>query len=106
MIGLIIMIAAAIRLKTNFSADLIPGINGGYYPLLARNILETGSINYPDAPLVHWLGAGLGAIIRLVTCLPVDSAILVSSRLIDSLIPPLIAVPVYLLSRQIQPVTE
>jgi len=106
MIGLIIMIAAAIRLKTNFSADLIPGINGGYYPLLARNILETGSMNYPDAPLVHWLCASLGAIIQLVTGLSIDNALIASARLIDSLIPPLVAVPVYFLSKQVYPVME
>lgn len=105
-IGLIILIAAAIRLKTNFSADLIPGINGGYYPLLARNILETGSMNYPDAPLVHWLCAGLGAIIQAITGLTIDNALIASARLIDSLIPPLVAVPVYLLSRQVYPDME
>ncbi len=105
-IGLLILIAAAIRLKTNFSADLIPGINGGYYPLLARNILETGSMNYPDAPLVHWLCAGLSAIIQAVTGLSIDNSIISSARLIDSLIPPLVAVPVYLVSRNMYPDME
>lgn len=94
-----LLLAEIIRLRLNFGQELIPGINGGYYPLLSRNLLEFGSIRYPDAPLVHWLTAGLSWVIGAVSGLTVDQSTILSVRLLDSLIPPLACIPVFLFAK-------
>jgi len=48
-----------LRLVFNFSYELIPGINGGYYPLQIRTVLESGRLGFPDMPLYFYLNAGL-----------------------------------------------
>jgi len=94
--AIVMLLAIIIRMRLDFGQELIPGINGGYYPLLSRNLLEYGSIRYPDAPLVHWLTAGLSWLIGVITGLSRDQASILSVRLLDSLIPPLACIPVFL----------
>ncbi len=96
-----ILLAILIRTHLNFSQELIPGVNGGYYPLLARNLLDFNSVRYPDAPLVHWLIAGISWLIGLLTDLTRDQSVIAAAKLFDSAIPPLTAIPVYLASREI-----
>lgn len=95
----IILLAMLIRTRINFPSELIPGINGGYYPLLVRNLLEYGSIRYPDAPLVYWIQAFISVIIRLFSGIDTDQAVLLASRMFDSFIPPLTCIPVFLAAR-------
>jgi len=45
---LIILIVIAIRLAINFKSELMPGVNGIYYPLQVRSILENGKLAFPD----------------------------------------------------------
>lgn len=96
---LIILLAGILRARINFSSELIPGINGGYYPLLVRNLLEYGSIRYPDAPLVYWVQAIISLIIKLFSGMTIDQSVLLASRLFDSFIPPLTCIPVFLFAR-------
>jgi hypothetical protein len=95
----LLLLAVAIRFRLNFSQELLPGINGGYYPLLSRNLLEFRSIRYPDAPLVHWLTAGLSWVIGAVSQLTVDQTTILSVRLLDSLIHPLACIPLFLFAK-------
>ena len=95
----LILIAGFIRARINFSSGLIPGINGGYYPLLVRNLLEYGSIRYPDTQLIYWIQAPLSLLTRLLTGLSTDQSILLSTRIFDSFIPPLTCIPVFLFAR-------
>ncbi|MFH0761153.1 MAG: hypothetical protein V2A67_06590 [Bacteroidota bacterium] len=99
----VMLLAVIIRIRLNFGQELLPGINGGYYPLLSRNLLEYGSIRYPDAPLVHWLTAGLSWMIGVVSGLSKDHAAILSVRLLDSLIPPLACIPVFLYAYRFVP---
>jgi len=94
-----ILLAGFIRARINFSSEMIPGINGGYYPLLVRNLVEYGSIRYPDAPLVYWIQAIISMIIRLFSAMNIDQSVLLASRLFDSFIPPLTCLPVFLVAR-------
>ena len=94
-----ILLAGLIRARINFSSEMIPGINGGYYPLLVRNLLEYGSIRYPDAPLVYWIQALISLIIKFFSGMNIDQAVLLASRLFDSFIPPLTCLPVFLVAR-------
>ena len=93
----LVLLAMVIRLMTNFRLELIPGINGGYYPLIARNLLEFNSLRYPDAPFIHWIIAGVGRLTSLIGGVSTNQALLISSRLIDSLIPPLTCIPILLI---------
>jgi hypothetical protein len=95
-----ILIAAYIRTRINFSSEMIPGINGGYYPLLVRNFLEFGSIRYPDTPLVYWIQALISLIIRCFSGISIDQSVLLASRIFDSFVPPLTCLPVFLLARE------
>lgn len=98
---LFVFIAILIRLHTQFSQELIPGINGGYYPLLARNILESGRMNYPDAPLIHYFNAFVAKLISLITGKTTDASVLLAVRLTDSLIPPLVILPLLGFARRL-----
>ncbi|MFA6481379.1 MAG: hypothetical protein WCW62_02290 [Bacteroidales bacterium] len=97
---LIILMASLLRARLNFSSAMIPGINGGYYPLLVRNLIEFGSVRYPDAPLVYWIQGGMTYLIRLLSGLSLDQSVLLASRLFDSIIPTLAYIPVFLHARE------
>jgi hypothetical protein len=99
MILAIILIASTIRARINFSSEMIPGINGGYYPLLVRNLLEYGSIRYPDTPLIYWIQAFLSLIINIFNGSGFDHSVLMSSKIFDSIVPPLTCVPVFLFAK-------
>ena len=86
------------RLIVNFSHDLIPGIGGGYYPLQIRTILETGQLAFRDMPLYFYLNASIVKIIWLISGNEDDQMILLVTRILDSMIPPLMVIPFYKLS--------
>jgi len=91
--GLIFLLAVAVRLFFNFSQELIPGINGGYYPLQVRCILDDGFPGFADMPLLFYLDAG---IIRLITLFGIplnDFLILYTIKIIDSLSIPMLLIP-------------
>lgn len=90
---LILSIAIGIRFRLNFSIETIPGVNGGYYALLARNILETGQPNYPDNPMIHWMIAGLAGFIRWIASMPLNDSVILAVKLFDTIVPPLIVFP-------------
>jgi len=46
-------LSTAIRFFFNFSQELIPGVNGGYYPLQVRSILMEGHLGFSDMPLLE-----------------------------------------------------
>ena len=97
--ALIAVLAAGwiLRAKAGFVPGLIPGVNGAYYLIQARAILHTGALGIPDFPLLFYLQAGLGALFSLFT--PMNRAIFIAVRLTDTIIPVLIAVPIFLFVR-------
>ncbi len=101
LIAALILLTAWLRARISGSSPLLPGINGGYYPLLVRNLIETGSLRYPDTPLVYWIQAPLSLFIRLFQGQDTDSAVIMASRLFDAIVPALTCIPVYLFSRKV-----
>ena len=99
LIALITVLVAGwiLRAQVTVVHDLIPGVNGAYYLIQARAILHTGALGIPDFPLLFYLQAGLGALFSLFT--PMNRAIFIAVRLTDTIIPVLIAVPVFLFVR-------
>ncbi len=96
------LIALLIKLYFEFRIELIPGINGGYYPVQTRSILENGTLALVDMPVVFYLNA---LIIKLIswfsTGYDMNHQILVTSKVLGSIFIPLILVPLYFISKQI-----
>jgi len=73
-----------------FSTDLPPGINGAYYPLQTRSILETGVTGTSDFPLLFYIYALFSYIPYMFAG---NRGILFTTRILDVLLPGLISVP-------------
>ncbi len=86
-----------LRLIFNFTYDLIPGINGGYYPLQVRTLLDSGHLGFSDMPLYFYLNAFIVKIASFFTTIDTDPLIIYTSKLIDSISMPLIVIPIYLI---------
>ena len=101
MVALLAIIAAGIAARAwlLWSTPLVPGMNGGYYLVQARALLEHGRLGIPDLPLTFVLQAGIAKLLQLVTGRGLEPSILLSVRLCDALLPPLVSVPVFLLGR-------
>lgn len=92
-----------IRLYFNFSQDLIPGVNGGYYPLQVRSILTNGQLGFSDMPLLFYLDAFFIKIISLFGFTITDTLILNAVKLVDSFSIPLLLIPLYKIIRLSKP---
>ncbi|MBI5422824.1 MAG: hypothetical protein HZA32_01970 [Opitutae bacterium] len=86
--------ASAMRAWLQFSTPLAPGMNGAYYFVQARALLEHGRLGIPDLPLTFWLQAGLARLVAAITGWPLDDAIVFAVKLADSVLPPMAALPI------------
>lgn len=93
-------IAVTCRAFLHVSTPYAPGMNGAYYLVQARAILEHGSLGIPDLPLTFHLHALLAWLIQHLSPLGQSDAILWSVRFCDSVLPPLTAIPIFLLFRR------
>lgn len=98
-LALIIGLAAFIRGRINFAGPLMPGVNGPYYPVQVRSILETGRLGFPDFPLVFYLEALVARLLFALRLGSFSDCIMWASKGFDAVFPTLAAVPVYLLAR-------
>ena len=73
------------------NTELLPGLDGAYYWVQVRSLLEDHSLAFPDLPLVFWVQAGLAKIFGSVT---------LAVRLSDAILPALSAIPIYLIGRK------
>jgi|GEM_PF-4497177 len=96
-------LAVLSRLRLNFSSTLPPNVDGIYYPLQVRHLLENGLLAFPDMPFAFWIEAFFVKVISIFSASPQDEVIMFTCRIIDSVIPPLLIFPVYWLHRQISP---
>lgn len=85
--------STAIRLFFNFSQELIPGTNGGYYPLQVRSILLDGHLGFSDMPLLFYMDALIIKFISFFGFSITDSLILNVVKIIDSISLPLLLFP-------------
>jgi hypothetical protein len=99
-VSLIVLVGAAARAALLFSTPLVPGMNGAYYLVQARALLEQGRLGIPDLPLTFVIQAILSKIVQLVSGAPLESSIVFAVKCVDALLPPLVAVPVFALVRQ------
>ncbi len=97
-LSVVVLAAVAVRASVLFGSDLMPGMNGAYYLVQVRAILEKGHLGEHDMPLTFWLQAGLTLVVRTVSRLDLEPAIVLASKLFDSVVPALAAVPAFLLA--------
>lgn len=95
-IGFIVL---CFRFYFNFAWDLIPGVNGGYYPLQVRYVLTNGHLGFPDMPLLFYVDAFLIKFISLFGFSITDTLILNVVKIIDSISIPLLLIPLYKIMR-------
>lgn len=93
-----VLLAAAARASLLFSTSLMPGMNGAYYLVQARSLLEKGALAIPDLPLVFALHALLALMIDWLSALTRDEAVFWAVKLGDSLLPALGVLPVLALA--------
>lgn len=98
---LLLVVAAAMTARgwLLFSTPLVPGMNGGYYPVQARAVLTAGHLGIPDLPLTFYLQAATAKVLQWLSGASLDVSVLRAVKLCDMLLPPLAAVGVYLLGR-------
>ncbi len=96
----IILVAIAARASLLFSSPYVPGVNGAYYLVQARALLERGTLGIPDMPLTFHLHAAIAWELTKVAGLPQSEAIVWAVKSADALLPPLVAWPVFVLVRR------
>jgi len=96
----IVLAAVALRAWLLFRTEYLPGINGAYYLVQARALLERGALAMPDLPLTFHLHAALAWTLARLTPLAQADAVVWAVKLCDALLPPLVAWPVFVLVRR------
>lgn len=85
--------AMAVRWRMNFTGAYPGGMDAGYYPLQARDLIERGHLSYVDLPLTFWIDALVTRVIMMISGQDVDAASVLATRIVDSLAQPMTAVP-------------
>jgi hypothetical protein len=93
------IVAAATRLWLHFSTPLVQGMNGGYYLVQARSLIEKFSLAIPDLPLVFTIHACVAKVLHVLSPLTLEASVKLAVKMMDSLLPALAVVPVMLLGR-------
>ncbi len=93
------MLGVCVRACMLGFGERMPGINGAYSPVQVRSLLEKGVLGLPDYPLMFSIHAGFAAAIHKITGLALEPAIVLAVKICIAMLPPLAAIPVFLLCR-------
>lgn len=97
LLGFIMLAVFVVRLLINFGTELIPGTNGAYYLIQARSVAQTGNLAFSDSPLIFYLQGYFSIFVNLFLG-NLDKNIIFSVKLLDSLLPALCALPLFLIA--------
>ena len=100
LLWLVIGAAVVARSWLLFGTQYLPGVNGGYYLVQARTLMERGGLGFPDLPLIFHVHAALAWVLAKVGGVAQADAIVCTVKLCDALLPPLVAWPVFVLVRR------
>ncbi len=92
-------LAASARAWLHFSTPLVQGMNGGYYLVQARSLIEKFSLAIPDLPLTFTLHALLAKLISAMSNLSLDESVMLAVKIADSVLPALLVFPVMQLGK-------
>ncbi|MCX5767862.1 MAG: hypothetical protein NTZ43_11625 [Gemmatimonadetes bacterium] len=96
----IIATAIVARAWLLFRTPYVPGVNGAYYLVQARALLERGVLGIPDMPLTFYFHAAVAWTLAQLFHLASTDAIVWAVKCSDAVLPPLVAWPVYVLVRR------
>ena len=99
-----IIIAIVFRLYRTSAEDhyLLAGSDGPYLPLQVKNMFEHYRLAFPDMPLLFTLCSILAKLLYFLHVGTENECILLSVRYIDAFLPPLSAIPVFLIARELK----
>jgi hypothetical protein len=97
LVSSIALVGALLRACLLFSTSLVPGINGAYYLVQARSLIERGTLGIPDLPLTFAVQATFAKLVQLVSGASLESSIIFAVKCADAMLPPLVAIPVFAL---------
>jgi hypothetical protein len=97
-----ILVAISIRLKFHFSGNyLLAGVDGPYYPLQVKSIMEHFRLGFSDMPLLFMLEAVIANFLQFLHVGTPNECILIAVKFVDVLLPPLAAIPVFLFAKEL-----
>lgn len=99
-------VIVAVRSVLMFRLDLAPAMDAAYYPMQARWLVEQGRLMYDDMPLIFVIDAGFGLLVEAVTGWNRPDAFMFAASVVDSVLPALMAVPLFLMARAWLPRTQ
>lgn len=94
-----VLVAIAVRGWLHFSTPLVQGMNGAYYLVQARSLIEKFALAIPDLPLVFVIQAVIGKLIQLVSPLSPEASVMLAVKSVDTVLPALAVIPVMLLGK-------
>ena len=100
LVSAIALVGTAMRALLLFSTTLVPGVNGAYYLVQARSLIEHGKLGIPDLPLTFAVQAAFAKVVQWISGGTLETSILFAVKCADSMLPPLVAIPVFALVRQ------
>lgn len=99
----LMLLAAYIRFRANAGINyLLIGGDGPYYPLQVRSMLEQQKLAYPDMPLLFIIEGMLAAVLNFFHIASYNDCIVMAVKATDILLPPLAAIPVFMISRELR----
>lgn len=99
---LAMILAACSRFWTNSNVNyLLIGGDGPYYPLQVRSMLEEQHLAFPDMPLLFIFEGLIAWVLDFFHANTYNGCIILASRLSDAIIPPLAAIPVFLIVKEL-----
>ena len=100
---LFIVIAVAFRLYRTSTENyyLLTGSDGPYFPLQVRSLFEQYRLAFPDMPLLFVLCTIVTKLFYFLQLGTVNECVLMSVRFIDTLLPPLTAIPVFFITKEL-----
>lgn len=83
-----------------FRSPYVPGVNGAYYLVQTRALLERGGLGIPDLPLTFYVHAAVAWTLAQLFHMASTDAIVWAVKWSDAILPPLVAWPVFVLVRR------
>src|SRR5512137_3126018 len=74
-VGILFVVAAWARLRALLATPFPTGVDGYWYLIEVRSLLERGRLHYPSAPLVPWLMAAAALVMDPVLALKSVAAV-------------------------------
>ncbi len=102
----IVMITLAILIRLYITSDknhyLLAGSDGPYFALQVKSLIKNFHLGYTDMPLLFLFGAIIAKLLLLFHIASESECVLMSVRFIDAFLPPLVAIPVFLIAKEME----